>query len=70
MTALFKLLRAQWLTRAEIADEMGVDDKTAAAWAGELEANGMLLSRAHPSWRKAGTAPAQFALAPEWGGQP
>ncbi|MDT7834984.1 hypothetical protein [Aquabacterium sp. OR-4] len=66
---LFKLLRSQWRSRAEIQRDAGLADKTVEKWCAELVANGMLVQRTRPDHEGRGIAPVEFALAPAWGGQ-
>lgn len=66
---LFKVARSEWLTRAEIADRVGVHINTVNRWVPELEAHGILQQRPRDKYRSAWLKqPAEFALAREWGG--
>ena len=66
---LFKLLRSQWRTRAEIERDIGISEPTVTKWTAEFTANGMLIDRQRSSHAGRGPAPAEFCLAPEWGGK-
>lgn len=68
---LFKLLRARWLTRREIAESLGLSLATAYRWVKALTEHGILREAkgVKPNKRIGGRAPRVFSLAPEWGGE-
>lgn len=67
---LIKAARSEWLTRAEIAERVGVHINTIDNWLPEFVAYGILQRRlrakARSAWLK---RPVEYSLAPEWGGQ-
>lgn len=68
---LVKLLRSQWLSRPQIAKELGVHENTCRTWVAELTANGMLreMQAERRDQPGAGRTPMIYSLSPEWGGQ-
>ena len=66
---LFKLLRVQWRTRAEIERDLGMDGPAVTKWVTEFTANGMFSARQRQYSAGPGTKPTEFCLAPEWGGK-
>lgn len=62
---LLKLLRGMWLTRAQIAQELGIKVDTASEWAEEWQRQGLLDVRegAKPA---RGHAPKEYTLSPCW----
>lgn len=69
LVELFKLLRCEWKTRREVAQDLDITDQTAKSWLMELVASGMLETRQDTKVRKRGRAPAQYTVAAAWGGQ-
>lgn len=66
---LLKRTRTEWVTRAEAAEELGVQTATASAWLRTWEDCGLLLSRERqPVPGQRGTWRTEYALRPEFGG--
>jgi predicted ArsR family transcriptional regulator len=69
---LVKLLRAQWLSRPQITNEMGIHENTCRFYVAEMTSNG-LLREAKSNTRLDGKAYGRkatiYSLSPEWGGQ-
>lgn len=73
---LFKCARGRWLTRSEIAAQIGTHAKAVRHWVNRYEAHGVLVGRkrAKNSDRNAthdgnlvrGFAPMEYTLAPAW----
>ena len=64
-----KLLRTEWATRAEVADELGAKTETASAWLRTWEDCGLLLSRERrPAAGQRGTWCTEYTLRPAFGG--
>lgn len=63
---LLKQLRGQWLTRTELADELGIEGSTCLWWLREFRDNGIVISRDRAVWHGRGRRPKEFTLAPEW----
>lgn len=66
---LLKRARTEWVTRAEAADELGVQLATASAWLRTWEDCGLLLSRERrPAAGQRGTWCTEYTLRPAFGG--
>lgn len=66
---MIKVARDEWLTKDEIADRIGIGMNTAPRWIKEYVANGILLRRIRRKTVHDGRkSPAEYCLAPEWGG--
>lgn len=66
---LFKYARSQWVSRPQVAAELGIHETTAYRLVDELAANGMLRQRrATRVGRRGGKPPLVYSLTPEWGG--
>lgn len=75
MHECLKLLRCQWSTASEFAEEMGMNKQQASADLAEMLAQGMVASRirssgaTRASGQMSGINPVEFTLSRVWGGQ-
>ena len=67
---IFKSTRAQWLTRRELSELSGACDVSVSNWVDEFVSQGILNARLRAKAAgSTGYAPAEYSLAPQWGGQ-
>ncbi len=67
---IFKSTRAQWLTRREPSELSGACDVSVSNWVDEFVSQGILNARLRAKVAgSTGHAPAEYSLAPQWGGQ-
>lgn len=65
---ILRATRADWVTKAQIADQCELSKKTAVMWVTGLESRGVLKSRDALEWDKPGPRPKEFKLDSQWGG--